>query len=395
MMQSGVKNELKNCSTELKNSLEESNEEINSSSKKQSWSSTYSYISKCYIYCILKYLDDNCTDKLILKNEGSMMFSLDNNKQVSIMTYGLVVYSINEKLISVDVGGDWITVSSGKNISDLIFKLNTAISNKNPFIGKNLLFSNDNRSPSIDFMKVKKIKLEEVILEENIKDDIIDNTIFHLNELEGSNGIILHGDPGVGKSLVCTAIALEANKHKISTITVASNPDFTFLKEFSERFLKKCIIFLEDIDSIGEDREKTTNSKISELLQFLNGIGTMKSDMVFVATTNYLEYLDNALKNRPVRFNRIIKLNLPNEKLLNSLFSTYIGKKHEKIYSSYCSRNGELKLTGAHIKEISRTAKMISKRKNKEIEEVLQESIETVLKSFNTTIKSALGFSKN
>jgi ATP-dependent Zn protease len=53
---------------------------------------------------------------------------------------------------------------------------------------------------------------------------------------------------------------------------------------------------MEDLDGIGESRiNGNTNNKISELLQFINGIGSLKGDIVIIATTNYIELLDTSI----------------------------------------------------------------------------------------------------
>lgn len=356
------------------------------------WSSKFYGISNLYFYCVSKYLDGISSDKMIMKSEATRNFKLADGGSHELLISGYAVYSIDNRITTYTANHNWVSIQSNYDITDLTNNINNFIKNSNPMKGHNTMMSGYGEGIELSFIAVDNINEDSVILDKEIKDNIFDNTVFQLNNIKGGNGIILHGDPGVGKSLICSAVAKEANKTGITTITITNQPQFEFLIEVINIFFDKCIIFLEDIDSIAESRMHG-NTQISSLLQFINGIGSMKSDVVFVATTNFLDLLDNAIKNRPVRFNRIIKLELPNEPLLKKLFELYVGKDLEHIYGSYCKK-ANLKLTGSHIKEISRTAELLSKKNNKTVPEVLVESIETVLNSFNTTIGGKFGFTE-
>jgi AAA+ superfamily predicted ATPase len=77
--------------------------------------------------------------------------------------------------------------------------------------------------------------------------------------------------------------------------------------------LSPCIVFIEDIDLIGQNREEFGYQKGSALLSLLavmDGIEERK-EIVTVATTNCFDTLDKALSQRPSRFDRVIKLCRP------------------------------------------------------------------------------------
>jgi cell division protease FtsH len=78
--------------------------------------------------------------------------------------------------------------------------------------------------------------------------------------------------------------------------------------------LSPCIVFIEDIDSIGQDRMEYGVQQRPALLSLLSEMDGIeeKKNIVTVATTNCLEMLDKALSQRPSRFDRIIKLTVPN-----------------------------------------------------------------------------------
>jgi ATP-dependent 26S proteasome regulatory subunit len=70
--------------------------------------------------------------------------------------------------------------------------------------------------------------------------------------------------------------------------------------------LRPSLVFIEDIDLIGQNRD----APLVSLLAILDGVEENR-EIVTVATTNYLEMLDTALSERPSRFDRVIKLNRP------------------------------------------------------------------------------------
>lgn len=367
--------------------------EINYNNNKV-WSSKYLGVMNLYFYCISKYLNDNCQDKLLLKEEKVKAFPLVNGETYNILTRGIIVYSIDNILISYTADGSYVKIQSEKNIDKIINNIDNFIKYKNPYIGNNFNVIGTYEESELSILNINKTEYKDVIIEDDIKENIIDNTIFHLKNLSGSNGIIIYGAPGVGKSKICSALANDANNNKITTITLTSTPDFNFITSIINEFFTKCLLFMEDLDGIGESRiNGNTNNKISELLQFINGIGSLKGDIVIIATTNYIELLDTAIKNRPVRFNRIIELKLPTKQLLKKIFEYYFDDNTlENIYLHYCNKNDKLKLTGAHVAEILRTSNLLSKKRGLNIKDVLDESINIVINSFNTTIDKYVGF---
>jgi SpoVK/Ycf46/Vps4 family AAA+-type ATPase len=70
------------------------------------------------------------------------------------------------------------------------------------------------------------------------------------------------------------------------------------------------VVILEDIDSIaGESRSQT-----SRLLNILDGVKQIEN-VVYIATTNYPEKLEERITNRPSRFDRRYRVELPNEEI--------------------------------------------------------------------------------
>ena len=70
------------------------------------------------------------------------------------------------------------------------------------------------------------------------------------------------------------------------------------------------VVLLEDIDSLaGENRYQT-----ARLLNILDGVKQIEG-VVYIATTNYPEKLQDRITNRPSRFDRRYKVELPNDEI--------------------------------------------------------------------------------
>jgi cell division protease FtsH len=167
----------------------------------------------------------------------------------------------------------------------------------------------------------------------------LDNTNdFTLAGAEMPKGILLEGPPGTGKTLLAKGIATETNSSFISVSGAEFVELFVGMGAARVRELFKnarenspCIIFIDEIDAIGkqrgsgsalatnDEREQTLNQILFEMDGFTNNDG-----ILILAATNRKDILDKALL-RPGRFDRIIKVPLPDkfsrEKILNYYLS--------------------------------------------------------------------------
>jgi AAA+ superfamily predicted ATPase len=73
-------------------------------------------------------------------------------------------------------------------------------------------------------------------------------------------------------------------------------------------FVSPSVIFLEDLDLFGEDRDSTQGDiPLGALMNILDGVNQVKN-AVTIATTNRLELIEKALSNRPGRFDRVVEI---------------------------------------------------------------------------------------
>ena len=156
--------------------------------------------------------------------------------------------------------------------------------------------------------------------------------------VELPRGILLEGPPGTGKTLLAKAIASETDSNFISI----SGSEFVELivgmgalkvrQLFKEARQKKpCIIFIDEIDAIGkkrgnnlnsnDEREQTLNQILAEMDGFEDNEG-----LTILAATNRKDILDEALI-RPGRFDRIIKIGLPDKTSREQILKFYLDRK--------------------------------------------------------------------
>lgn len=161
--------------------------------------------------------------------------------------------------------------------------------------------------------------LDTLFFDNGIKDRIIkhlDNwlsneSIYKERGLIYKTGILLYGTPGTGKSSLASAIA---NYLRCGLITIDcttfQNLNTAEVAESINADNDRYVVLLDEIDSIFGSRDEETddikNKRISKLLSFLDSPNS-PNNVVFVATTNYIDRLDKAAL-RKGRFDLMEKL---------------------------------------------------------------------------------------
>lgn len=198
-----------------------------------------------------------------------------------------------------------------------------------------------------------------------------DKEFFQDRGLDLPRGVLLYGPPGTGKTLAGEIIASEVGRkfYKLTAsdfITAFYGESEKKLEAILSGIKEPCIVFIDEVDSIGENRERLSEPSrrvLNKLLEKMDGFGRDK-DIIFIAATNRKDALDPAL-TRPGRFDRHIFVGLPDAEARQMIFDIHIAKSatlsktklfEENIDSRRLASESE-GLVGADIEEIIRRAK--------------------------------------
>ena len=150
-------------------------------------------------------------------------------------------------------------------------------------------------------------------------------------------GVLLHGPPGCGKTMLAKATAREAAARFIN-LDIASLTD----KWYGEsqklagavftlaRKIQPCIIFIDEIDSLlrvrtQQDHEATAMIK-AQFMQLWDGLSTDTNSVVVIGATNRPKDVDTAILRRmPLTF----KLGLPDRSQRREIISVYCSPSHQ------------------------------------------------------------------
>jgi transitional endoplasmic reticulum ATPase len=124
------------------------------------------------------------------------------------------------------------------------------------------------------------------------------------------------------------------------------------------RELAPSILFFEDIDLIATDRAIAGNYSpiLGELLGQLDGLES-NDTVITIASTNYPECIEKALRDRPSRFDRRIQFELPTEEArekMLGIFTTKIKLADDVNLRKIAEESKGF--TGAYIRELVSTA---------------------------------------
>ena len=210
-------------------------------------------------------------------------------------------------------------------------------------------------------------------------------------------GILLVGPPGTGKTMLAKAVAGESNVPFFSI----SGSEFVEMfvgmgaSKVRDRFNQAkekapCIVFIDEIDAIGQkrsggqyggndEREQTLNQLLTEMDGFADNTG-----VIILAATNRPESLDPAL-TRPGRFDRRVPVELPDLKGREDILKVHAKKVKlaENVDFNVVARMAS-GASGAELANIVNEAALRAVRDGRKLvtQSDLEESIEVVIAGY-------------
>jgi proteasome regulatory subunit len=190
-------------------------------------------------------------------------------------------------------------------------------------------------APDVRFSQIGGLETQISEIREIVELPLKRPDLFTAVGIEPPKGVLLHGPPGTGKTILAKA--------------VAQSTDATFLRVVGSEFVQKyigegarlvrelfelakskspAIIFIDELDAIGARRmdgatsgDREVQRTLMQILAEMDGFDA-RGEVKLIAATNRLDMLDPALL-RPGRFDRVIEIPMPSREARESILKIH------------------------------------------------------------------------
>lgn len=178
-------------------------------------------------------------------------------------------------------------------------------------------------------------------LEDLIVLPLLQPSIYSTSKIQPPRGILLHGPPGCGKTMIANAFGAELGVSFIalsapSIVSGMSGESEKALRDHFEEAKKMapCLVFIDEIDAITPKRESAQREMekriVAQLLTCMDDLALEKTGgkaVIVLAATNRPDSLDPALR-RGGRFDKEINLGVPNEAVREQILRALTREMH-------------------------------------------------------------------
>jgi len=248
--------------------------------------------------------------------------------------------------------------------------------------------------PEVMYEDLGGIKPALIKIREIIELPLKHPELFNRLGIDAPKGVLLHGPPGTGKTMLAKAVANESDAY---FITINGPEIMSKYYGESEHKLREtfdvaeknapAIIFIDEIDSIAPKRAEVTGEVerrvVAQLLSLMDGLKSRKN-VIVIGATNRPEALDMALR-RPGRFDREIELRAPDREGRREIFQIHTrGMPFEEGVSLDALADRTYGFVGADIAALCREAAMTALQRvlpeiDLELKEIPKETLDKLI----------------
>ncbi len=171
----------------------------------------------------------------------------------------------------------------------------------------------------VTFSSIEPVTDEDIVLSDEhlnvLRRNVVDlhhrRDVLKANGVPSRRGVLLHGPPGTGKTFACRYLCHQLQD--VTRIFVTGSSLINVGAIFSlARLLQPAVLFLEDVDLIFATREiNLYSTALGDLLDQMDGLRAHE-DISVVLTTNAIDRLESAIKDRPGRISQCVYMGAPN-----------------------------------------------------------------------------------
>ncbi len=282
-------------------------------------------------------------NKVLRETIFQLKMELDRFKSPALMVADVLDVQSEEKAVIRVPNGNKFLVNLSDDVQEVTVNDTVVVEQKNLTVVDNLDFESDAdvdqfvivEKPTVTWDEIGGLDKQKNELQEVIEMPLKKPDLFRNVGIQPPKGVLLHGPPGTGKTMMAKAVANSTDSTFIEIVGSELVQKFIgegakLVKKIFEmaRDRSPSIIFIDEIDAIASTRveigtsgEREVQRTFMQLLAEIDGFDPL-DDVKIIGCTNRKDVMDKAV-TRPGRLDRMIKVDAPGEEGISEIFDIH------------------------------------------------------------------------